>query len=486
MQPYARVGGGGEVRSVLRVHYATTERCELPADPMRGREWRKTDLWVFAVLSMLLYRNHDLVPRLRPVAAFCVPPTNRPLSASMALRRRGINTGQHRSIHFASSKSTNIEDHDTLMRICMSHFTAQALNAFCRLGIHHILQQQSTAGRESNDDDNDNDNNSFLSLDAITNILQEQHEEQFQKHNMVINKDALLRTLRLLVADGILQEHPESSGFALTSVGALLQQDDSMVRHWTEAPLWNAWAALPDYILSNNNKAGSNSSTPQSPSSPFEAANGVSSNVYYGQNKESLQHANNLVRYIANEEIGVCVNCIDWAHLLEKNRTTVVDVGGHRGDVMRAVAARNPDARCICLDLASVVEDAEPLEGVELVAGDLFEPSSFPSECDIIFMKHIVFCELDDTDWIRALKSCYTALPEHGRLIIAEAALPDPGSASHDPLSLKMDAFMLLVGRESAKTHSQWKAAASEAGFRLVSIQKTHMPTCSILQFVKQ
>jgi len=134
------------------------------------------------------------------------------------------------------------------------------------------------------------------------------------------------------------------------------------------------------------------------------------------------------------------------------------------------------------------VETTAPVKGVEFVGGDVFDPSTFPSPCDIIFMKHMVFCELDDDDSMRALQSCHAALSDdsNGRLIVAEAVLPDCGHAPSDPVSIQMDAFMMLVGRPSAKTRREWSEAASQAGFRLLSVQQTHMPTCSILEFCKK
>jgi len=375
------------------------------------------------------------------------------------------------------------------MDLCMSHFTAQALHAFCQMRLHHILRIEPPDGTETDDGD---DSYVYKSLEVIVQELRE------ESSSMIVDQDALLRILRLLAASGIVQEAQQSDGdgvygFGLSrTTGALLQRQpdaESLVLHWMEAPLWNAWAALPDYVMGNNN--------PNNSTTPFEAANhGVNSDVYYGpRHADSLQHANALARYVANEEIRACVRGVDWKELLRplqpRNHTTVVvDVGGHRGDVLKAVAAQHPGARYICFDRPSVIEHAvtEPDAAgavVEWVGGDLLDPSTIPP-CDIIFMKHIVFCELGDEDSRRALQSCHAALPVTGRLIVAEAALPDPGGEGvAGSTALKMDALMMLVGRPSAKTQSEWKVAASQTGFRLTGIQETHMPTCSILSFVK-
>jgi hypothetical protein len=248
-----------------------------------------------------------------------------------------------------------------------------------------------------------------------------------------------------------------------------------MILHWTEPAMWKCWAALPEYMTEES-----------SPTLPFERANGVSLEGYYSSHPNSLRHANSFVKSVAELEVGACVDGFDWNSLSGRS---VVDLGGHRGAVAAAVKAGHPDVNCCCLDLPQVIDSLQdPPVGVEFVAGDLFDASTVPTDCDAIFMKHIVFCEFDDDRSMAILRVCHEVLPVDGCVIIAEAVLPDLGAAASTSsrLQLTVDVMMMMAGREAAKTRQEWAGIATEAGFDLDSVTETHVPTCCILVLRKK
>jgi len=114
-------------------------------------------------------------------------------------------------------------------------------------------------------------------------------------------------------------------------------------------------------------------------------------------------------------------------------------------------------------------------------------------------MKHVVFCDWPEIESMQILRVCSEVLKKDGgKLIIAEAVLPDPPNAAVDKttifdrssserggtrgrLQLYSDALMMLVGRSSAKTETEWIRIAKRAGFHLEAFHSTPMPTCSLI-----
>mmetsp|Transcript_13519 Transcript_13519/g.15929 ORF Transcript_13519/g.15929 Transcript_13519/m.15929 type:complete len:436 (-) Transcript_13519:34-1341(-) len=359
-----------------------------------------------------------------------------------------------------------------LMQLASAHITPQVLRCLVELGIPDIIG---------------NDN---MTIDEIVNEMSVGDHDPI--HNCRIEKDALLRIMRLSATIGITieelvsREHSRSdeqvNAYGLTPMGALLQTKQvtgqlslaSCVQHWTEAPLWNSWLHLPDYIIGEG--------VTDQPHLPFDRANGMSSDEYYGHDKGSLKIANEFVRTISDGEISAIVEGFEWRTLSGK---TIVDVGGHNGIVIGAVAHKYPNIECICLDLPEVVASAaKPPPGVKLVGGDIMDPTSVP-KCDAIFMKHILDKSMwDEEESVALLRSCHVALPRDGKVILGEAVLPNVGTEGGS-MQLFMDVQFLLVGREGQRTESEWTDLARKAGFKIESINRTSSASCYIIVLTK-
>jgi hypothetical protein len=284
------------------------------------------------------------------------------------------------------------------------------------------------------------------------------------------NEESLLRILRLLAAHEIVVEEPFEN-FRLGHTGSLLQHataDSSfacMVEYILEEPLWMAWAKLPQTLVNDTLV-------------PFELANdGRTTSDYYSKNARALRNANTFVKFIAEWEERTCASSYEWNSI-----TKLVDLGGNRGSTLSTIKTRYPDLDCICVDREAVVRQAPQLPGIAFLSGDMFDPSTIPA-CDAILMKHIILSEFDSDESIQILKSCRKALPDDGRVLIAEAVLPDHGPA--DPLSSQVDLFMMLDGRQRIKTVQEWKTFVSQAGFVLQEARFTGCPTCSFLVLEK-
>ncbi|KAK3042829.1 hypothetical protein RJ639_001102 [Escallonia herrerae] len=144
--------------------------------------------------------------------------------------------------------------------------------------------------------------------------------------------------------------------------------------------------------------------------------------------------------------------------------TSVVDVGGGTGATLNMIVSKYPTIKGINFDLPHVIEDAPTYPGVEHVGGDMFV--SVPKG-DAIFMKWICH-DWSDEHCVKFLKKCHEALPDHGKVILAECVLPEaPDTTPATQNVVHIDVIMLAHnpgGKE--RTEKEFEALAKEAGFK--------------------
>ncbi|KHN23295.1 Caffeic acid 3-O-methyltransferase isoform B [Glycine soja] len=127
---------------------------------------------------------------------------------------------------------------------------------------------------------------------------------------------------------------------------------------------------------------------------------------------------------------------------------SLVDVGGGTGAIINMIVSKYPTIKGINFDLPHVIEDATSYPGVEHVGGDMFV--SVP-KADAIFMKN-----------------CYEALPDNGKVIVAECILPvAPDFSLATKGVVHIDVIMLAHnpgGKE--RTEKEFEALAKGSGFQ--------------------
>eukprot|EP00897_Mesotaenium_endlicherianum_P010186 jgi/Mesen1/9196/ME000591S08520 len=164
---------------------------------------------------------------------------------------------------------------------------------------------------------------------------------------------------------------------------------------------------------------------------------------------------------------------------------TLVDVAGGFGIVAAAIKAAHPHLRVVNFDLPEVTQRAPPLEGVEFVGGDMFEPGDIP-KADIIFMKRVIHDWGDETN-MKILKNCHSALADNGKLVIVDAVVPPANDSSERAHRVKLlDVLMFTVcdnGRE--RTGAEWKSLLEASGFALTRIIQTSASVVDIIEGVK-
>ncbi|KAJ0528554.1 uncharacterized protein LOC110883924 isoform X2 [Helianthus annuus] len=164
----------------------------------------------------------------------------------------------------------------------------------------------------------------------------------------------------------------------------------------------------------------------------------------------------------------------------------LTDVGGGLGANLELIVSKYPNIKGINFDLPHVIKDAPPCPGVEHVGGDMFQ--SVPKG-DVIFMKWILH-DWGDNYCIKLLKNCWAALPEHGKVVVVEAIIPDPesGITCSDEVSktaMGSDIVMLIAnpgGKE--RTAKEYNVLAKEAGFASMEIV-CEISTFWIMEFYK-
>ncbi len=415
---------------------------------------------------------------------FIIPPTH-------SRQSNGLKNHHHHHHHHHHEKSSDvnidtdigIETLSKVMQISSGHFKSQALYSFVALGIPNIL----------GDD--------MMTIHEISKELGKAKANDDSK-SKPINQDALYRMMRLLTSLDVVNEayvempindknggvgagamEPLKLSFQLTHFGKCLQNDEdlaSCILHWLERPLWNAWSYLPEYILGEE-------------ADPFEQANGVSSDFYYNMedNPRSLKYANTFVRLVSDAEINSIVKSFDWSSLRNK---TIVDIGGFNGKVMGAISSYYAYSNLTlkCLDLPHVIRSIDKSttpQGVELIEGDVLEPSTIPS-CDVIFMKHFLDrCMWKDEETVKILKSCADVIPNDGLIILGDAVIPSIDtvheSQCDDDMLLSLDAFYMLVGRDRQRTVREWKFLAQRASLKVARIIPG-FPSCYLLVLCKK
>ncbi|MEU6393887.1 methyltransferase [Streptomyces sp. NPDC046939] len=161
---------------------------------------------------------------------------------------------------------------------------------------------------------------------------------------------------------------------------------------------------------------------------------------------------------------------------------SVVDVGGGRGGLLRAVLRRNPHLTGTLFDLENVVRghvlDVPDLAGRwSAVSGDFFV--TVPAGADVYLLKHVLASWPDD-QCVRLLRTCRAAMPAHGRLLVINAMIP-AGNEPHPGKTIDMLMMTVLNGR--SRTRAEYEALLTDAGFAVARFVEPS-PHASLLEAV--
>jgi hypothetical protein len=140
--------------------------------------------------------------------------------------------------------------------------------------------------------------------------------------------------------------------------------------------------------------------------------------------------------------------------------TSVVDVGGGSGTLLRAVRAQVPSADVVLFDQPGVVAGSD----LPAVGGDFF--TAVPGGADAYLLSRVLH-DWDDEDAVRVLRTCRAAMRPDSVLLVVEAVLPR--RAVEDPAAVRMDLHMLVLLHGRERTAAEYSALLDEAGLRLTA-----------------
>ncbi len=152
--------------------------------------------------------------------------------------------------------------------------------------------------------------------------------------------------------------------------------------------------------------------------------------------------------------------------------SSVIDVGGGTGSLLRAVLAANPQLTGTLYDQASVlpenVLDIPEIAGRWRVeAGNFFQ--SVPSGHDYYLLKSILH-DWSDEDCLRILDSVRAAQRPGSKLLVIDPVIP-PGNTPHP--SKTIDAMMMVVHDGKERTQAEFEEILTKAGFAIQRVVAT-------------
>lgn len=150
--------------------------------------------------------------------------------------------------------------------------------------------------------------------------------------------------------------------------------------------------------------------------------------------------------------------------------SNVIDMGGGRGGLIKALARNYPDLQLTLFDTAAVIEQLDKNDfppRVQLVAGDFL--ADVPEAGAYIFKG--VLHDFNDKFMHQILSNCCQQMPSDATLFIAEQVLPD-NDLPHPNKTMDIVMMVLLGGRQ--RTIAEWQKSIEPSGFHYLDSYKTN------------
>lgn len=261
------------------------------------------------------------------------------------------------------------------------------------------------------------------------------------------NADALGRVLRLLSAYGVFAVN--GNAFVHTPASRLLRSDHPQSLRAFALMLglkinWTIFAALEQSVRTGRT-----------------ATDGIAPGGYWNYFAEHPEDAvifNAAMVGKTHGQIAGIMNAYQFSDF-----STIGDIGGGSGHLLRAVLDAASDANGILFDLPHVIEEDAPLasERLALQAGDFFK-DALPG-CDLYLLMEVIH-DWSDEEAGAILAAIRRAAPPGARLLVIEEMLSgDAGPEWSKVLDILM--LGLLGGRQ--RTRAEYTALFDAAGFSL-------------------
>ena len=274
----------------------------------------------------------------------------------------------------------------------------------------------------------------------------------------------LLRVVRALAAFGIFQLdadfQPDGLGSVRHTPKSLLLRSDAprtlhhAARFWAGEGSWRAWEAL-DVALQGN--------------VPHEAAWGTSRFAYLREHPDEARTFDAFMAHFGDDRHGALAGAYDFSRT-----TTIADVGGGNGEMLRRILARYPNARGVVLDredvVAAITDEARAGGRLTTQGGSFFE--AVPAGGDVYLLCRVLH-DWPDDQALRILNCCRTAMGPNARLLVVEGLLhPDPTRGARAEYLIDMQ-MMAMFGNARERTEAEFGELLERAGLRLARVIAT-------------
>jgi len=274
---------------------------------------------------------------------------------------------------------------------------------------------------------------------------------------------SLFRILRALVSVGVLSS-AEGDRFAQTPLSETLV---------TDAPGSLRWFAVSELGQEHYPAWGNLMHSVKTGEIAFDNFFGVDIWKYFQQNPDDAAVFNNSMSNMTAAVNEAITSLYDFSQF-----GTVVDVGGGHGGLITAILNKNPELKGVLFDAPEVIEGARPkieaaglADRVETVAGNFFQ--AVPEGGDAYIMKWIIH-DWDDEKSNTILRNCRSRMKANGRLILVDSVVPQ---TDEPHFSKFIDLNMLVMTGGKERTEKEFAELLAAAGFRLVRVIPTDLPT---------
>ncbi len=327
-----------------------------------------------------------------------------------------------------SKQKENNKDEDTLMQMIMGKVKTQLIFVAAKLKIADLLKEGGKSVEE---------------LAETTST----------------HSQTLYRILRALASLGVFAER-DARTFEMTQVAERLRSDHP-----------NSVRPLADFFGSEwHNRAWSHLlNNVQTGKCAFETVFKTSVFNYLENNPEEGEVFNYAMSSFSKQKSINIAESYDFT-----NFKSLVDVGGGHGTLLKTILNANPSLQGVLFDMPSVVEGAVSLLDEEwltrrskIIGGNFF--NSVPRGADAYILKNVIHNWNDEMAG-KILQNCREAMAPGGKVLLAEAVIPDGNNPS--PVKL-MDIEMMLIPGGIERTEGEYQILLAKAGLKLNRIVPT-------------
>ena len=260
---------------------------------------------------------------------------------------------------------------------------------------------------------------------------------------------SLFRLLRYLASEEVFAED-ETGAFILTPKANQLRSDISGSQH-AMAVMSGSEHYLASSRMIDNVRTGK---------CAYELAHGKPIFEYLKDHPASARVFDKAMESIHGSESNQILAAYDFSSFI-----TLADIGGGNGSMLLAILSHYPLLHGVLFDLPHVVAATASTKNnadrFKLVSGDFFE--SVTPNADAYLLRHIIH-DWDDDKSMLILKNIKKALPEHGKVLMIEAILPE-GNTPHP--GKMFDWIMMGIPGGIERTLTEYKTLFAKSGLHI-------------------